>query len=598
MKRNKKKMLAMGTIMVMLLTYCMSAFAADTFSVYDDNGYTGLITECDFEAFNVGDSTNVNWWFSNSFTVAADPIEGGTHGKVAFFKYVKNASLQFSNSIIDPWYGTNNNSATNPEKVIRNKLAQAKFEMDICITSTALPVTIYMQDYDVANEQGQGVRPRHSLIRFKDAKMTLLNAPADAELKSYEANKWYHFTFYVDCVNGTYTCYRDEELMGEDLRLYVEENLTGIAPVAFGVTYGGTTTTLAETDGVYLDNLRHSIVPMKTREFSVKKEVLEDNFNNYSTGEMPSLTSIKGGFGTNGGDIELRDAEVDSSTHQKVIRMYARKTAGDGTVTKNDSFLRSAYLNVQPNKSDTTVQLSGDELNQAKKLVVSMDIMLSGYDRGYLHYVDAKASGAGEKTILTFRPEGYMEITSTTNRTSEAVRKIGYEPKKWYSIRIYFDFDGNPKQWNDNVINTKGTYTLCINGKNVIEDEPLPSEGDGAYPISFGYHFATTADSSAYIEIDNFSMHQVDCVTTPKLSRIQQKAGEYKLICMPGQEVDMILSRYDATGKILKDVQISRGQANTYRMLNVKENADYSDRLYWWQLNTLKPIADLPELTD
>lgn len=599
-KRNDLIKLAVCAVLGIALCGASALAEEEPFSVNGVNGYTRLMAEADFEGlpedqtlpagsagigiFDYQDEASTGQRSARAVRGPTDAVGSENHYMTAELQSIPDAMsdnfLRLRYQVIDPDY----NSAQNPTEDLRRKFLEVKLEEDILWSSTALSGNVSFVDYDCQGVQGHGQRPSVCLINFWNGIITLPNAPEEERTASYEANRWYHLTFYLDFLKGTYTAYLDETCIGESVPFY-SDGASGI--MALSLTTWLSRQDIDDSDGrterLYIDNIRYHAAPMTARAFVTDRIAVENNFSN----GMPSSSfSTLGSFASKG-KVTWKGARVDAETHGSVIRLSQTDTAGEIT----DGYFRSSYCNMvgtdDPGGDQTVTD--PEELAELKHVFFSFDLMFSDWVNGYLNYVDKKADNRRSVVGLAhFDPQGYAKFyTNTKDMVRTPANVIAYEPMKWYNFRLYMDFETQ-------------TYTLCVNGRNIMERQPLPTgTNPGLYCFTVYFQFGSSSHEGCeddYVEIDNYVLRLANCTYTPRLNRLWQSPNVCKLACFPARAVDMVFAKYDPSGTVLQGLRISRGDDTTYHLMEIREEPGMVERVFWWQLDQLVSLSGMPLL--
>ena len=594
MRKKRKNFIKPAACAVLGIALCGSlASAEEVFSVNGVNGYTWLIAETDFEGlpenqplpvgkngigiFDYGDETSAGQHAARAVCGPTDAIGSQNHHMVAELPAISDGEsenvLGLRYAVIDPDY----DPSQNPSEDLRRKFLEVKLEEDILWSSAAVSGDVGFADYDCENVQGHGRRPFVSLVHFANGRITLPNAPGKSV--SFAANRWYHLTFYLDFIGGTYTAYLGESCIGESVPFY-SDGQTGIMALSL-MTRLNPQNISGSAERLYIDNIRYHAAPMTARAFVTERIVAE---NDFSEGMPTSNNVTLGSFAAKGKAI-WKGARVDPETHGGVIRLFRTDAAGEVT----DGFFRANYCNMVGTEDPGGNQTVTDpkKLAELKHVFFSVDLMFSDWVNGNLNYVDKKADNSRSVVSLAhFDPQGYVKFyTDSKNGEKAAANVIAYEPMKWYNFRLYMDFETQ-------------TYTLCVNGRNIIERQPLPT---GATPslycftVYFQFGSRHTGCEDDYVEIDNYVLRLASCTYTPRLNRLWQAPDICKLACFPARTVDMVLARYDSGGTLLKGLRISRGDDTTYHLMEIRgEETKTAERVFWWQLDQLVPLSGMP----
>lgn len=607
MKRMRLRRFArvIGMAVAASVLLCGSSVMA-AFDVNDTNGYDRLIAEVDFEGYAEGatlptgnsgigifDHKGLTDYPPKAVKGPADAIGAANHNMTGRLDAVPDSAsdnyIRIRYEAIDPAIDRN----VNPSAEFARKYQLVKLEQDILWTSTDIEGNVNYIDYDCENVNGRGVRAYANLLKFGNGTLTVpfnMSDEPNPVTIPYEANRWYHLTFYVNSATGRFSFYLDGELKAENVRCFNDGN-PGIMPVGFTTyIYSQSVGTADNPESVYLDNIRYRSLLMEERSYTVKREAFNVDFdeNKHSYTKTDPGAIVRN---TNCPWPAYASNPVDADAHGNVLRVK--------TVDKNGK-LANAYIRPMP------VNLTGDtsdyyadtritdetKVAEMSKVHISLDLCFSGYVKGNLLYIYVNKTGSttGFKhrstgDLAEIGPDGYIKFKTYGSGSALPGQIIAYEPLKWYTFDIYFDL-------------TTNTYTAKVNGETVVENMAMPNDPENImYLTTFYFQFANTGNATdGWVDIDNYKIDMVDSTAAPKFNRAQFKDGGYYLACFPNTPAEMLYAQYDSTGKSLENCQISRGDANTYHIMEIDESTGGRERVFWWQPDTLVPISNLPAL--
>lgn len=585
-----------GMAAAMSLLLCgNSAMAA--FDISDTNGYDRLIAEVDFEGYtegtNLPNETAGALFGHKDLSVYPPKAVTGPAGAVGAEKHTMTAKLdevpdgssdnfiRIRYQAIDPSYS----SSKNPSDDFAKKYQLVKLEQDILWTSTDIVGNVNYVDYDCANVQGHGTRPSTRLLRFANGTITVpydtKNEP-NARTATYEANRWYHLTFYVNSATGRFSFYLDDQLVAENVRCF-PDGKPGVMPLGFTTYIDKKAVGTAENvQSIYLDNIRYRTLPMEERSYTVKRTAFDVDFDTKTfqpyTDKNKDAINIKG-------DSTIAVSNVDAASHGNVFRLSAAldNKLTDGFVRPNPGVLTGVSSDIWGNNRITDAAA----LAEMSKVHASMDLCFNKYAKGNLNYIYVTESGSSVRVmgvLAEFCNDGRIVFKTYTSAAAPA-QIVSYEPGKWYTFDVYFDLTSN-------------TYTAKINGDTVIENMAMPS--DAANILYLGnvyFQFAGSGNElDGWVDIDNYKIDMVESTATPKLNRAQFKEDGSYLAYVADTSADMIYARYNSDGKVLENYEISQGSTGDLRIMEIDGGEGAKERLFWWQSDTLTPVDGLPSL--
>lgn len=579
---------------VSLLLCGNSAMAA--FDVSDTNGYDRLVAETDFEGYaketdlpSKGGTLFEHKGSSSKYppkavTGPADAVGDEKHTMTARLDEVPDGSsdnyIRIWYQVIDPLY----NSSQNPSGDFAKKHQLVKLEEDILWTSTAITGEVNYIDYDCKNVQGHGIRASARLIKFANGTITVpcdkTNEP-NARTVPYEANRWYHLTFYVNSATGRFSFYLDDRLVAENVRCF-PDGKPGVMPLGF-TTYINNKKAVGTAENVqsiYLDNIRYRTLPMEERSYTVKRTAFDVDFDTKTF--QPYTDKNKDAINKKG-DWNIAVSNVDAESHGKVFRLSAAQNneLTDAYMRPSVGVLTGDYSDIWGDK-----RISDQEkLAEMSKVHVSMDLCFNKYARGALNYTYVTKSGSTVRvleSLATFHNDGSI-IFNTVNRKPSQI--VCYAPNRWYTFDLYFDL-------------TSKTYTAKINGDTVVENIAMPSDAENIlYLGSVYFQFERSGNElDGSVDIDNYKIDMVESTATPRLNRVQFKEDGSYLAYAADTSADMIYARYNNDGKVLENCEISQGSTGDLRIMEIDGGEGAKERLFWWQSDTLTPVDGLPSL--
>lgn len=578
---------------VSLLLCGNSAMAA--FDVSDTNGYDRLVAETDFEGYaketdlpSEGGTLFEHKGSSSKYppkavTGPADAVGDEKHTMTARLDAVPDGSsdnyIRIWYQVIDPLY----NSSQNPSGDFAKKHQLVKLEEDILWTSTDITGEVNYIDYDCENVQGHGKRASARLIKFENGTITVpyntTNEP-NARTVTYEANRWYHLTFYVNSATGRFSFYLDDQLVAENVRCF-PDGKPGVMPLGFTTYINEKAVGTAENvQSIYLDNIRYRTLPMEERSYTVKRTAFDVDFD---TKTFQPYTDKKKDAIIKKGDSKIAVSNVDVESHGDVLRLSAAQNNNltDAFVRPNVGVLTGDYSDIWGNERISDPK----KLAEMSKVHVSMDLCFNKYARGALNYTYVTKSGSKVRvleSLATFHNDGSI-IFNTVNRKPSQI--VCYAPNRWYTFDLYFD------------LNSK-TYTAKINGDTVVENIAMPSDAENIlYLGNVYFQFESSKNElDGSVDIDNYKIDMVESTATPRLNRVQFKEDGSYLAYAADTSADMIYARYNNDGKVLENCEISQGSKGDLRIMEIDGGEGAKERLFWWQSDTLTPVDGLPSL--
>ena len=577
---------------VSLLLCGNSAMAA--FDVSDTNGYDRLVAETDFEGY--AKETNLpiaggtlfehkgssSKYPPKAVTGPADAVGAEKHTMTARLDEVPDGSsdnyIRIWYQVIDPLY----NSSQNPSGDFAKKHQLVKLEEDILWTSTAITGEVNYIDYDCANVQGHGIRASARLIKFANGTITVpcntTNEP-NARTVTYEANHWYHLTFYVNSATGRFSFYLDDQLVAENVRCF-PDGKPGVMPLGF-TTYINNKEAVGTAENVqsiYLDNIRYRTLPMEKRSYTVKRTAFDVDFDTKTF--QPYTDKNKDAINKKG-DWKIAVSNVDAASHGNVFRLSAAQNneLTDAYMRPSVGVLTGDYSDIGGNNRIS----DPEKLAEMSKVHVSMDLCFNKYARGALNYTYVTKSGSAVRalgSLATFHNDGSI-IFNTVNRKPSQI--VCYAPNRWYTFDLYFDLTSN-------------TYTAKINGDTVVENIAMPIDAENIlYLGNVYFQFERSKNElDGSVDIDNYKIDMVESTATPRLNRVQFKEDGSYLAYAADTSADMIYARYNNDGKVLENCEISQGSKGDLRIMEIDGGEGAKERLFWWQSDTLTPVDGPP----
>lgn len=579
-----------GMAAAMSLLLCGNSVMA-AFDVSDTNGYDRLIAEVDFEGYAEGTNLpnetagalfghkNLSAYPPKAVTGPAGAVGAEKHTMTAKLDAVPDGSsdnfIRIRYQAIDPSYS----SSKNPSDDFAKKYQLVKLEQDILWTSTDIVGNVNYVDYDCANVQGHGTRAAARLLRFANGTITVphdtKNEP-NARTATYEANRWYHLTFYVNSATGRFSFYLDDTLVAENVRCF-SDGKPGIMPLGFTTYIDKKVVGTAENvQSIYLDNIRYRAIPMEERSYTVKRTALDVDFDTKALDDNAVYKQ---------GDSAIATPTVDAAGHGNVLRVSAGS---------KDAYVRpypGTLTGVSSDKWGNNRITDDAKIADMSKVHASMDLCFNKYATGYLSYIYVNQSGTSPGgsirsvgNLAEFRNDGRIVFKTYTSAAAPA-QIVSYEPGKWYAFDVYFDL-------------TSKTYTAKINGDTVIENMAMPNDpNDILYLGSFFFQLLSWGnESGGWVDIDNYKIDMVESTAAPKLNRAQFKEDGSYLAYAADTSADMIYARYNSDGKVLENCEISQGSTGDLRIMEIDGGEGANERLFWWQSDTLTPVDGLPSL--
>lgn len=579
---------------VSLLLCGNSAMAA--FDVSNANGYDRLVAETDFEGYaketdlpSAGGTLFEHKGSSSKYppkavTGPADAVGAEKHTMTARLDAVPDGSsdnyIRLRYQVIDPLY----NSSQNPSGDFAKKHQLVKLEEDILWTSTDITGEVNYIDYDCENVQGHGTRAGAKLIKFANGTITVpydtTNEP-NARTVTYEANRWYHLTFYVNSATGRFSFYLDDQLVAENVRCF-PDGKPGVMPLGFTTYINKKAVGTAENvQSIYLDNIRYRTLPMEERSYTVKRTAFDVDFDTKTF--QPYTDKNKDAINKKG-DSTIAVSNVDAASHGNVLRLSAAQNnkLTDAFVRPSVGVLTGDYSDIWGNKRIS----DPEKLAEMSKVHVSMDLCFNKYATGTLLYLYVKDSGDPIRDIgnlATFRNDGRIIFNTVNKNTPSQI--VCYAPNQWYTFDLYFDLISE-------------TYTAKINGDTVVENIAMPNDPNTVlYLGSVYFAFAGwECELDGSVDIDNYKIDMVESTATPRLNRVQFKEDGSYLAYAADTSADMIYARYNNDGKVLENCEISQGGTGDLRIMEIDGGEGANERLFWWQSDTLTPVDGLPSL--
>ena len=575
----------MKKILCLLLAFVLGtsmvvAAQADTFDLKDSNGYENVLLESNF----AGENPLALFEHKGGYVGIAHPTVGpgpvdavgaenhGTVVRVPTSPAAENTSGQNQDHYMRPSYTkmfSDYSSSKNPTPQLRHKLSQAKLEIDVLLDEH-ISANIHFVEYDCENVLGRGTRHTSTLTDFAaNGTFKMLNG----ETYSYDKNTWYSFVYYIDHANNSYTAYCNGELVAENCKIHDKGSL---AALSLGIRIPPTDV----SGGMYVDNLKHSVATPFKREITINREVGGSDFNDDSVAPATFFNGTVLESKTNFQFADLTE-QPGHEGHEHVAKgLTYRWDAAKEEYVPDDAYIMTRYSLINP--SYTTTNLTGEALAEKRKMMYTVDVYLE--DKFSLNVqIVAQNPAINSRTVLNlaqFNTDGTLTFLNNA-------QTIAYEKETWYSFRIYVDF-------------VNSTYSLCMNGELISEDERLGGEYLYALGVRLQSTGVQTDKPQKYFLVDNMHYYFVNSEYASTFSPTRQGEEDYRVAYILERDVSqkamMIAATYDGGRLVWVDTcerTLGEEEDTAYMSVGYKKAEGQETYVYLWDSPVgIKPLTE------